>query len=273
MLSAFARGAAILEHPAYLEAAQKTARFLHSNLWNGQTLLRSFRNGPAPIHGFAEDYAFLIQGLLDLYEADFDPAWIGFALQLQETLDARFLDAESGGYFGSEAGDTSILVRSKEDHDGAEPAASSVAARNLLRLAEFTGDERLRQSAEKTLRAFSLTLQKAPNALPQMLGALDQFLAPSQQIVIAGEPNAPDTRALLRVIHRKFLPNRVLLLSSDKTPPLPQPLQKRFSEVALMRPLEGRAAAYVCENFTCKAPVTDAEALARLLGQKPVEAP
>lgn len=266
MISAFAKAAAVLDEPIYLAAAQKAARFLQSKLWDGKTLLRSFRNEASNIHGFAEDYTFLIQALLDLYESDFQTEWLVFALTLQEQLDQRFFDSADGGYFASELGDPSVLVRSKDDYDSAEPAASSIAARNLLRLAELTGDDSFRQKAEKTFTAFSQPLRERPSAIPQLLAALDQSLSPTQQIVIAGDPQSADTRELLRIVHQTFLPNRVLFLAPvQPSKAIPPPLQKRFSEIEGMRPVNGKAAAYLCENFTCKAPVTDPKELKELL--------
>ena len=213
-----------------------------------------------------KDYTFLIQALLDLYESDFQTEWLVFALNLQEQLDQRFFDSADGGYFASELGDPSVLVRCKDDYDSAEPAASSIAARNLLRLAELTGDETFRQKAEKTFSAFAQSIRERPGAIPQLLTALDQSLSAPQQIVIAGDPQSADTRELLRTVHQTFLPHRVLFLAPNQpSNTIPPALQKRFSEIEGMRPVNGKAAAYLCENFTCKAPITDPKELKELL--------
>ena len=129
MISAFARGAQVLDDPIYLEAATRAATFLRTHLYDERRkiLFRNYREGRSAVEGFADDYAFLIQGLLDLYEASFDVGWLRFALELQETQDRLFWDAERGGYFSGAGNDSSILLRLKEDNDSAEPAASSVA--------------------------------------------------------------------------------------------------------------------------------------------------
>jgi uncharacterized protein len=214
------------------------------------------------VEGFADDYAFLIQGLLDLYEATFDVQHLQLALDLQETQDRLFWDAESGGYFSVTGRDASILLRMKEDNDGAEPAASSIAALNLLRLAQIRGDSRMRDRAEKTIAAFSATLTRAPSAMPQMLVALDYSRANPQQVVIAGEHDRADTLALLTEVHRHYLPNKVLLLADAAGREF---LGNQVSAVVGMRTIGGRAVAYVCENFTCRTPVTSPEELQKLL--------
>jgi uncharacterized protein YyaL (SSP411 family) len=265
MISAFARGAQVLGDPAYLEAATRAATFLREQLYDSsrKILRRSYREGAGQVEGFADDYAFLIQGLLDLYEASFDVSWLRFAIELQETLDRLFFDEERGGYFSGTGKDASILLRMKEDNDSAEPAASSVAALNLLRLAQMRDEKSWRERAEKTIRAFSPQLDHFPSAMPQLLVALDFSLSKPRQIVVAGERDRAETRALLSEVHRHFLPNKILLLA-DGGEGL-RYLEEKLEALRGMKPMEGKAAAYVCENFTCKAPVTDPEALGELL--------
>ncbi len=151
----------------------------------------------------------------------------------------------------------------KEDNDGAEPAASSVAALNLLRLAQFRAESAFSKRAEKTIAAFSATLSRVPNAMPQMLVALDQSWSKPRQIVIAGKQDDAGTRALLREVHQHFLPGRILILADGG--PGEKFLGDRLEVLREMKPIDGQATAYVCENFTCKAPVTDAAALRKIL--------
>jgi uncharacterized protein YyaL (SSP411 family) len=265
MISAFARGAQVLGDPSYLEAATRAAEFVRAKLYDAraQTLRRSYRGGPADGAGFAEDYAFFIQGLLDLYETSFDSQWLQLAEQLQATQDRLFWDDKNGGYFTSTGDDPSILLRMKEDNDNAEPAASSIAARNLLRLAQMRDTKELRVRGQKTIAAFAAALHHFPSALPQMLVALDFSLTKPKQIIIAGEPGAADTRELLDEVHRHYLPNTIVLLADGGAGQ--KFLAGRLEEVKEMKPIEGKAAAYVCENFTCRAPVTSVEELRRLL--------
>ena len=263
MLSAFARGYSVLGEASYLKAARKAALFARTALWKEGTLRRSFRQGTGEVAGFSEDYAFLIQGLLDLFEADFAPEWLSWAVELQEVQDRLFWDASGGGYFSSASGDSAVLIRMKEDHDGAEPAASSVAARNLQRLAELTGRQNMRERATKTVEAFGAVLERAPAAMPLMLLSLEALQAPWRQIVIAGDLSAPDTRALFGVVRRTYLPNTILLHAGSASGA--KALGERLAAASEMPMLGGRATAYVCENFTCQAPVFEPEALEALL--------
>ena len=265
MISAFARGAQVLNDPAYLEAATRAATFLSKQLYdpNRRVLLRNYREGPSAVEGFADDYAFFIQGLLDLYEASFDVGWLRFAIELQETQDGSFFDEERGGYFSGTGKDASILLRMKEDNDSAEPAASSVSALNLLRLAQIRNDAGFFERAQKTIDAFAPQISHFASAMPQMLVAVDLTLSNPRQIVIAGDPGAPETRALVAEVHRHFVPNKILLLADGREGQ--KYLEEKLEALRGMKPIEGKSAAYVCENFTCKAPVMDAKALSALL--------
>jgi uncharacterized protein YyaL (SSP411 family) len=215
------------------------------------------------VEGFADDYAFVVQGLLDLYEASFDVEWLKFATQLQETQDRLFLDEKTGGYFTTSGKDASVLLRMKDDNDSAEPAASSVAALNLLRLSQFRDDKQLEDRARKTIDAFATTLSHFASAMPQMLVALDYSLSKPRQIVIAGKKDAPETKALLTEVRRHFLPKTIVVLADGGEGQ--KFLGERNEAIRAMSLVDGKPAAYVCENFTCKAPVTNAEELAGLL--------
>jgi uncharacterized protein YyaL (SSP411 family) len=263
MISAFARGYSVLGQDAYHTAARNAALFIKSTLWKDGTLRRSYRQGPGEIPGFCEDYAFLIQGLLDLFEADFQPAWLAWALELQAVQDRLFWDASGGGYFSSASGDPAILIRMKEDHDGAEPAASSVTARNLQRLSEFTGRGEMRERAAMTVQAFGAVLERVPTAVPQMLHSLGALQSPWRQIVIAGDLAAADTRALLETVRRKHLPNTILLHAESAA--AAKSFGERLVAASQMTALDGRATVYVCQNFTCEAPVFEPKALEALL--------
>ncbi len=261
MISAHARGAQVLNDPGYLTAATRAATFVRTQLYDEsrKVLVRNFRGGRSEVEGFTDDYAFVIQGLLDLYEASFDVSWLQFAIELQETQDRLFLDEERGGYFSSTGQDATILLRMKEDNDSAEPAASSVAALNLLRLAQFRDDLPRRERAEKTINAFSPQISHFPSAMPQMLVALDFSLGQPRQIVIAGKRDANETQALLAEVHRHFIPNKILILADGGESQ--KYLEEKLEALREMKPVEGKAAAYVCENFTCQAPVNSPEAL------------
>ncbi len=268
MISAYARGAQVLNSSRYLESAVRAAKFVRSQLWDeeNKTLYRAYRGGRGTVEGFADDYAFVIQGMVDLYEASFDVAWLRFAIELQEVQDRLFFDEKIGGYFSTSGRDKSVVLRMKDDNDSAEPAASSVAALNLLRLAQFRDEKKLEERGKKTIGAFSATISRFPNAMPQMLVALDFSLSKPRQIVIAGKPNAPETKALLAEVHRHFLPNKILLLADGADGQ--KYLGEKNEALRSMSVLNGKPAAYVCENFTCKAPVTSPDDLRDLLATR-----
>ena len=267
MISAFARGAQTLDDNRYLEAALRAAEFVYSQLYDAsrKRLARSFRHGRS-VDGFADDYAFVIQGLLDLYEASFDIRWLKFALELQATFDAQFFDQNAGGYFTVTGGDQAILLRMKEDNDSAEPAASSVAALNLGRLSAMRNEPGLLARAKQTVGAFARQLASFPTALPQMLVALDFIESIPGQVVVAGERNDERTRVLLRTIHHYFAPHTVLLLADGGEGQ--RYLGERNQALAAMTAINGQPAVYICENFTCRTPLTDPVAVADVFAQQ-----
>jgi len=267
MISAYARAAQILDEPRYLKSATLATNFVRAHLWDDskKTLYRSYREGRGRVEGFADDYAFVIHGLLDLYEASFDIEWLKFAIELQETQDRLFFDGKNGGYFSTSGKDESVVLRMKDDNDSAEPAASSVAAHNLLRLAQIRDKKQWEERAEKTISAFRTTLSRFPSAMPQILVALDFSSRKPRQIVIAGKKDAPETKALLSEVHRHFLPTTILLVADGAEGQ--KYLGEDLEAIDRMSMVDEKPAAYVCENFTCKAPVIDSNQLAKLLAQ------
>ena len=266
MISAFARGYQVLGDEAYLTAARRAADFIRANVYDEDrgVLLRRYRAGKAAIDGYADDYAFLIRGLLDLYETCFDVTYVQWALALQEKQDALFWDERSGGYFDTSDADEAILLRLKEGYDGAEPSANSIAVMNLLRLTHMTDDAGLRGKAERTLAAFGSELRRTPHALPAMLTALTFHLDKPRQIVIAGQLEGQDTQDLLAVVRGRFEPNQIVLLADGG---LGQDwLAQRLVFLRGLGPLNGKATAYVCENHACQTPVITAAALRQQLG-------
>jgi uncharacterized protein YyaL (SSP411 family) len=265
MISAFAHAAQALDEPRYVTAAIEAARFIESALYlpAEQRLYRRWREGNVAIEAFVDDYTFLIQGLLDLYQATFDTHWLLWAMELQAKQDELFWDRNSGGYFATTGADQSVLLRMREDYDGAEPSPNSIAALNLLRLSRFTGRAEWRERGEQTLRAFGTRLQTLAEAMPQMAVALDYALSKPMEIVVAGEPGAEDTEALLRVVRQRFLPHAVVLEADGG--PHQQQLAKWLPFLSSIGRQNGRATAYVCENYACNLPVTSPEELAKLL--------
>jgi len=290
MISALAKGAPVLGEPRHLVAATRAAEFIERELYDAATgtLYRSWREGRSNIEGFAEDYAYLVQGLLDLYEAGFEIRWLQWAEKLQAKMDGLFWDPAGGGYFNSRADDPTVIVRLKEDYDGAEPAPNSVVAMNLVRLEWMIeggdvgrvpsphGDDATpgegtrptrqsyRERALGTIAALRAQWSRAPHALPQLLCALEMALAEPRTVVLAGDPAGDDFRTLTAVLHERLgLPRAILCADGAEGQ---RWLAARRPYLAEMKPLGGHATAYVCENFTCQVPVTDAAGLRRLLG-------
>jgi uncharacterized protein YyaL (SSP411 family) len=268
MISALARGAVSSagcladKREFCVLAAVRTAEFIERELWDGArgVLFRAWRDGRGAAEGFAEDYAYLVAGLLDLYEATFEARWLRWARRLQAAMDALFWDAESGGYFNSAASAPDIVLRLKEDHDGAEPAPNSIAAANLLRLAALFQDDTARARGLRAIGALRPHWSQAPHALPEMLCAIERALEPPRHLVLAGDPAVPGFRALAAVARERPGPRRAPVRAD---PALPW--------TAAMTPRDGRATAYLCEDFACQPPVTEPEELRRLLsgGNRP----
>ncbi len=265
MISAYARAAQAIDDPRYLEIATRSANFVRTKLYDPsrKILYRSYRDGRSNIEGFADDYALVVQGLLDLYEASFDVIWLKLAIELQQTQDGLFFDEKNGGYFSNSGRDESVFVRMKDDNDGAEPAASSVAALNLLRLSQIYDDPKIAERAKNTIAAFGAILSQFPSGMPQILVAVENSLGKPRQIVIAGKKNSPETKALLKEVYRHFLPNTIVILADANDGQ--KYLGEKNEAIRAMAPVDGKSTAYVCENFTCKAPVTTLKELSDLL--------
>jgi uncharacterized protein YyaL (SSP411 family) len=254
-LSAMARGYQVLGDPRYLDAAQACAAFLRRELWRDGRLLRVWRQGQAHTPGFLEDSAAVVDGLVDLYEAGFDPAWLSWAEALAEGLLARFEDSAEGGFFSTEADQADLIFRQKPGFDNAVPGGNTLAARALLRLSRHLQREEFRLAAEGALRCFGPWMQRAPRAFLGLLGVLDLALREPVEVAISGDPGSSAVRALLAEVHRRHLPGRVLSVSEDQLLPLRE--DRAASE-------EGPFA-FVCRGRTCARPVTSPVELAALL--------
>ncbi|MCI0628880.1 MAG: thioredoxin domain-containing protein, partial [Acidobacteria bacterium] len=273
MISALAKASQTLEEPRYLQAAREAARFLQARLYSPQAnrLKRRYRAGSVGIDGDVDDYTQLIQGLLDLYEASFDPGLLRWAVRLQEAQDQLFWDAEKGGYHTVQPTRSKLPIQPRESYDGAEPSPNSIAALNLLRLASITDRDAWQQKASMLFSSFSGTLEKQPEAMPYLAAALDFSQGPQKQIVIAGAPGAADTEALLRLVRRRYLPNRILLLADGAGSQ--KQLAAWNSVIANMTRLRGKATAYLCEDYVCKLPTSDPNVFARLLNSAMTPSP
>jgi uncharacterized protein YyaL (SSP411 family) len=270
MIAAFARAGRAFERADYVDAARRAATFVRSRLWNpaDRSLWRRIRNEAAGVEGYAEDYAYLVFGLLELFQADGDPAWLEWALVLQSRQDELFWDAAGGGWFSTTGKDASVLLRLKEEYDGAEPAASSVAALNLLTLSHLTADAAMAEKIDRTFAAFAGLMTTHGRTVPMMLAALSSRNIGLPQIVIAGDrmPSAAaeasadksDAGELQSVVRRHYLPTAIVVSIDEAHRPA---MTSLLPWTEALRARDGRATAYVCQDFACASPATSAQEL------------
>ena len=263
MIAAFAYGGSTLDEPRYVEAARKAASFVLSTLTQDGELLRRYRDGEAAYPGTLEDYAFFINGLLELYEAEFDPQWLSEAKRLAARMIERFWDEPGGGFFLRGKDELPLIVRSKEISDGAMPSGNSMAVLALLRLGRLTADAQLEGMGRRALEAFAASLARSPFSYPQMFGAVDFALGPTTEIVIAGEPSERDTVRMVRVLQERFLPRAVTILHAPGE--AGEAIEALAPFVKRQQPIGGKPTAYVCENFVCSLPANDLAAFAQLI--------
>jgi len=261
MLRSFAEAARHLSRLDYLQVATRNAEFLLSELRRGGRVLRTYKDGRGRLNGYLEDYAFLADGLLALYEASFEPRWFLEARRLMDDAITLFADQQNGGFFDTGSDHEALVSRPKDIMDNAIPAGNSVAAEVLLRLAAFTGEEAYRRCADDYLRSLADIMVQHPQAFGHALGALDLAIAPGEEIAIIGEVLGADTHNLLEVINTRYTPNSVLACAA------PTDVEAiRAIPLLADRPLkDGKATAYVCQNFACLAPVNTPGELERLL--------
>ncbi|KAI8142713.1 spermatogenesis-associated protein 20 [Fennellomyces sp. T-0311] len=252
MISGLAQAANAFQNKEILKLATDAAEFIHQELYVTKTgtLLRSYRSGASDINGFLDDYSFMIQGLLDLYEATFDEKWVSWAYDLQQKQNELFYDTSKGGYFNVAESDKSILVRLKDEQDGAEPSANAVSLRNLVRLGTILEQEDYVVKARNTVGSFSTSLTEFSFAMPTLLGSFLLMANGVKQIVLTGQDES-QLKPFEQVISQVFVPNKVAVRAKKGGF-----IEKKNPIVAQLAN-ETKAAAYVCENFTCGLPVED----------------
>ncbi|MEO8512128.1 MAG: thioredoxin domain-containing protein [Ignavibacteria bacterium] len=263
MISAFAKSYQVFNTSVYLEKAKGAADFIINTLYDseGKKLLHRYRDGEAKIDATLDDYSFFVQGLIDLYEACFDEKYLKIAVELTENMLLDFYDESGGGFFDTSGKDKSILVRTKEDYDSAEPTGNSIAVNNLLRLSAFTGNTKWYDMAYSSVLAFSGKLERMPYAMPQMLVALDSLLYKPKQIIIAGKDNDETAYRMLREVLLRYMPDKVVV----KIDPAIASASITFASKVIQESNETMA--YVCENFACRLPVKTPGELVKILDQ------
>jgi uncharacterized protein YyaL (SSP411 family) len=261
MLASFAEAGAVLNREDYITVGRNNARFVLRHLRKDSLLLRTYKEGVAKLNGYLEDYAFLIDGLLNLYESTGELEWLEESISLTDTMIEEFWDDEDGGFFFTGKSHETLIVRAKDYFDNATPSGNSVAAEVLLRLALLTDNSDYRRRATTLLRLVAETLKRYPSGFGRALCALDFHLSTPKEIVVARGSSATGSRDLEREIWQRYLPNKVVAAFD--------PADGRAAEILRMlrdrKSLNGLATAYVCENYTCKQPVTDPKQLAEQL--------
>jgi uncharacterized protein YyaL (SSP411 family) len=266
MIAALARAARVLDEPRYLEAARAAIAFILTRLRTAEDrLLHRFCKGEAAMTANLDDYAFLIWGLIEAYEAGFTAGDLGEAITLQGIVERHFRDPD-GGFFSTPDDGETLLFRLKEGHDGAVPSGNAVTLMNLIRLGRMTGDARRQEEAAALGRAFAGPLVQMPSAHAQWMISLELLAAPSCEVVIAGRPGGEDTAAMLAVLRESYLPDLSLVLRPEGEEGAAIAAIAPFTRE--MRAIDGRAAAYVCAGFACRRPVSDPRELAALLDGK-----
>jgi uncharacterized protein YyaL (SSP411 family) len=263
MIRAMADAGRVLQRVDYRDAAVRAADFVLGVLGQNGRLVRTYKDGVAKLNGYLEDYAFLADGLLALYAATFEPRWFVEAKELGDAMLTWFWDDSLAAFFDTSSDHEALVTRPRDVFDNATPSGNSVASQVLLRLADYLGDDRLRQRARQVLAPHGEAMAKHPLAFGRLLGALDDYLAATQEVAIVGDPDAPDTRALLDALNAAYRPHAAVALKrpgDTSVDPLIPLLADRDS-------LDGHATAYVCRNFACQLPTTSPDELTRQLAK------
>jgi uncharacterized protein YyaL (SSP411 family) len=263
MIAAFAKGAQVFGDSIYIDTARKAADFIIRNMRTSDArLLHRYRDGQATIPAYLDDYAFLIWGLLELYEATFDVTYLNVAVDLHADMIEHFWDEESGGFYFTADDAESLLVRQKRIYDGAVPSGNSVAMLNLLRLGRMTARTDLEEKAERIGRAFSRSVMQAPSAYAQLMSAVDFGQGPSYEVIIVGDSQADGTRTMINALMSRFQPNKVVLL---------KPTEQKMPDIVRVAPfvqtytsIDNKTTAYVCLNYQCTLPTTDVREMLKI---------
>src|SRR5438309_1880508 len=261
MLTAFAEAANILGRDDYREVAARNAEFLTTQLMKDGRLLRTYKAGQAKLNGYLEDYAYVIEGLLAVYEATFELRYFTRARELADTMIAKFWDEQDGGFYFTSSDHEVLITRTKDYFDNATPSGNSVAATALLKLGLLTQEQEYSHHAATILRALRPAMSRYPSAFGYLLGALDFYLSEPKEIAIVGKLDSHEVRSFTEEVYSRYLPNKVVAACEPGD-------ERTASEIKLLvgrSAIEGKATAYVCRNYTCLEPATMVEDLAARL--------
>jgi len=250
MITAMCKGYQVLGDQKYSVAAQKAIDFLLEKLYIDGLVLRTYRNGKSHLNGYLSDYAFLIAALVDYYESSFEWAYLEKAIEINDLMIQKFWDEKSGGFYFTPTDHERLIVRTRNAYDNAIPSGNSVAVHNLLKLSQFTGDLKLKEKAEQTLKLYTTQMQRSPSGFAVLLSSLDHFWGKPKEIVIAGDRKSEKMLGMIAAVHERYLPNKILAHAdpsfSAKKELLPV-LEGKISS-------DGQAKIFVCENYACQRP-------------------
>lgn len=255
MIAAFSKAGQALNRKDYIDAAKKAVDFIFTNLYKEDKLLHRFRDGEAKINAHLDDYAFLVWGLLELYESTFEMVYLERAIKLSNQMIENFYDEKNGGFYLTSRNETELIARMKDIYDGAIPSGNSISMLNLIKLSKITGDKKYEDIIIKTLSTFSKMIKESPISHSMMMASLEFLFSKSYEIVIVGDLKSNDTKKILDYFKDIYLPNKVLLLKSDEEG------LKGITEIAkYIKPheqIDNKATVYICQNYNCKLPITD----------------
>ncbi len=263
MISSLAYGGAVLQKEKYIKAAEQASKFILDVLHKNGRLMRYYRDGHVVEPAFLNDYAFMTIGLLDLYEATFDTKWLIAAKELSEEMIELFADNEQGGFFLTGNDAEKLIARSKPSSDGAIPSGNSIAALALLKLGRLTMNQRFTEQGGRAIELFSQQLKQSPAYSSAMLIALNFWIGPTQEIVIAGNAEAPETKQMLKLVYDRFLPNAVVLFHDHGE--AGSAIEQIVPFIKSQTSIDGKATAYVCENYVCKKAINEIDDLDKML--------
>jgi uncharacterized protein YyaL (SSP411 family) len=263
MLTAFAEAANILGRDDYREIAARNAEFILKHLMRGGRLLRTYKDGQSKLNGYLEDYAYVIEGLIALYEATFDLKYFNQARELADTMIAQFWDESEGGFFFTSADHEELITRTKDYFDGATPSGNSVAALSLLKLGLLTQENDYQRYAVTVLRTMRQAMSKYASGFGYLLCALDFYLSEPKEIALIGNTDSHEIRSFIDEIYSRYIPNKIVAAADSEN-------EQAAEAIKLLagRPMiEGKATVYVCRNYTCLAPATSSQELTARLNE------
>jgi uncharacterized protein YyaL (SSP411 family) len=264
MIAALSLGGQVLGDEIYIDAAKNAARFVLNSLRdkNGKLMKRS-RLGKSGLQPHLDDYSFMVFGLLNLYEATFDPSYLKSALELSTIMVDDFVD-ENGGFFIGSKDAEKLMIRAKDSYDGAIPSGNSVAAMNLFRLGKITGDTKWTNLGQKTLKAFTDQAKQSPTGFAHMLTAFMFDLKDPKEVVLVGNSNDPKTHEMIQALHENYSPNKIVLFKDTSNPDALSQIAPWTKDHVMVN---GKPTFYVCENFACKQPTTNLDRAIKYLNE------